>query len=340
MTNPATAAADDAWSSTAGEKELIGSTRAFARARRAETLWHIATTVVALVSAISVVALAPHWTYRLALSIAVGLLIVRGFVLYHDVLHGSLLRGSPFLRGAFYVYGVLVLTPPRVWRQTHNYHHAHTAQLVGSHVGSFATVNVSMWKKMTLRQRFRYLAVRHPATLLCAYFTVFLYGVCLSSFLRDPRKNWDSALALVVHFALSIAVFVFGGLTMYVFVMLVPFLVAHAVGAYLFYAQHNFPAIRIAPRENWSYARAALESSSYIPMGPVMAWFTANIGYHHVHHLNPSIPFYRLPEAMAAIPALQHPATTTLSLKDIWACMRLKVWDPDLGQMVGAPLSE
>jgi omega-6 fatty acid desaturase (delta-12 desaturase) len=339
MTNRSTAA-DAFWSSTQAEKDLIGSTRVFAIERRAETLWHVASTFAALVSAIVLAAFAPHWPFRLAGSILTGLLIVRGFVLYHDVLHGSLVRGAPILRGAFYAYGVLVLTPPRVWRQTHNYHHAHTAQLVGSHVGSFATVNLSMWKKMTARQRLRYLAVRHPLTLLCAYFTVFLYGVCLSSFLRDPKKNWDSGLALGVHVTLSATVLFFGGLEAYVFVLLVPFLVAHALGAYLFYAQHNFPAIRIAPRENWSYARAALESSSYIPMNPVMAWFTANIGYHHVHHLNPSIPFYRLPEAMAAIPALQNPTVTTLSWRDIWACMRLKVWDPEVERMVAPSLTD
>jgi omega-6 fatty acid desaturase (delta-12 desaturase) len=339
MTNRSPAA-DDAWSSTQAEKELIGSTRAFASERRSESLWYVASTFVALGSAIALAAAAPHWPLRLAGSILAGLVIVRGFVLYHDVLHGSLLRSAPFLRRIFYAYGVLVLTPPRVWRQTHNYHHAHTAQLVGSHVGSFATVNVSMWKKMSGRQRFRYLLARHPLTVLCAYFTVFLYGVCLSSFLRDPKKNWDSGLALGVHYALSAAVLFFGGLQTYVFVLLVPFLVAHALGAYLFYAQHNFPAIRIAPRESWSYARAALESSSYIPMSPVMAWFTANIGYHHVHHLNPSIPFYRLPEAMAAIPALQSPAITTLSWKGIWGCMRLKVWDPEAERMVAPPLSD
>jgi len=196
MTNRSPAA-DDAWSSTQAEKELIGSTRAFASERRPESLWYVASTCVALGSAIAVAAAAPHWPLRLAGSILAGLVIVRGFVLYHDVLHGSLLRSAPFLRRIFYAYGVLVLTPPRVWRQTHNYHHAHTAQLVGSHVGSFATVNVSMWKKMSGRQRFRYLLARHPLTVLCAYFTVFLYGVCLSSFLRDPKKNWDSGLALV-----------------------------------------------------------------------------------------------------------------------------------------------
>jgi omega-6 fatty acid desaturase (delta-12 desaturase) len=72
-------------------------------------------------------------------------------------------------------------------------------------------------------------------------------------------------------------------------------------------------------------------------MGPVMNWFTANIGFHHVHHLNAAIPFYRLPEAMKAIPELQHPGTTSLAPKDIAAALALKVWDPEQNKMVGYP---
>jgi acyl-lipid omega-6 desaturase (Delta-12 desaturase) len=63
-------------------------------------------------------------------------------------------------------------------------------------------------------------------------------------------------------------------------------------------------------------------------MGPIMNWFTGNIGYHHVHHLNAKIPFYRLPEAMAGIEELQSPTVTTLHPRDVLHCMRLKVWDP------------
>ena len=69
-------------------------------------------------------------------------------------------------------------------------------------------------------------------------------------------------------------------------------------------------------------------------MGRVMCWFTGNIGYHHVHHLNSKIPFYRLPEAMAAIADLQSPVTTSLHPRDVLACLRLKLWDPVTEQHV------
>ena len=79
------------------------------------------------------------------------------------------------------------------------------------------------------------------------------------------------------------------------------------------------------PTEEWTYVQGALESSSYMKLGPIMKWFTGSIGYHHVHHLNPHIPFYRLPEAMAAIPELQHPVVTSLRPRDILSCFRESV---------------
>ena len=72
-------------------------------------------------------------------------------------------------------------------------------------------------------------------------------------------------------------------------------------------------------------------------MGPILRYFTGNIGYHHVHHLNPQIPFYRLPEAMAAVEELQNPPKTSLKPSDVLACFRLKLWDPMSKKMVGYP---
>jgi omega-6 fatty acid desaturase (delta-12 desaturase) len=70
-------------------------------------------------------------------------------------------------------------------------------------------------------------------------------------------------------------------------------------------------------------------------MSPVMHWFTANIGYHHIHHLNARIPFYRLPEVLAAIPELQKPKLTSLLPWEVVRCLRLKVWDVEAQRMVG-----
>ncbi len=318
-------------------RELIAASKPFQPENRARSWFHFVETFAVTFALAAALALTPWWWLRLPLALLQGLVVVRIFILYHDFMHNSLLRGSKVAKWIMYVYGVLVLTPPKVWRQTHNYHHAHTAKIVGSHVGSYLMVTTAMWEKMSRRERFMYKLIRHPLTILFGYFTLFLYGMCISSFLRNPRKNWDSAVAVVVNLTFTAVLWYFFGFSFFFFVYFVPLFVATATGGYLFYAQHNFPEMYVQPRDKWEYTRAAVESSSYMEGGPIMRWLTGNIGFHHVHHLNPGIPFYRLPEAMAGIPELQHPHKTSLRPKDVVACFRQKLWDPERGEMVGYP---
>lgn len=318
-------------------RELILASKPFAEEDRRRTLFHVVTTFGALAVLIAGAVALPLWPLQALCSVVAGGVVVRGFILYHDFLHGAILRKSTLAKPFFTLWGLLLMTPRRVWKETHNYHHAHTAKLVGSHIGSYQMVSTLMWKRMTPAQKRLYKAMRHPFTILFGFFTIFMVGMCLASFKRAPRKNWDSLLAVVLHLALAATLWSLFGFEVYFFGLFLPLFVAMALGAYLFYAQHNYPEVDIRPRPEWSYTHAALESSSYMEMGPVMAWFCGNIGYHHVHHLNPQIPFYRLPEAMAAIPELQQPGTTSLRPRDIVTCFRLKLWDPRAGKMVGYP---
>lgn len=152
--------------------------------------------------------------------------------------------------------------------------------------------------------------------------------------MREPAKHWDSALSLHAHGGLIAVLWVFGGFDVAFFVVLLPMFIAAALGSHLFFAQHSFKRMIILSPEAWTFYRAALVSSSYMRLNRVMQWFTGNIGYHHIHHLNVRIPFYRLPEAMAAIPELQSPVTTSLAPREIVACFRSSLWDEDRRRMV------
>jgi omega-6 fatty acid desaturase (delta-12 desaturase) len=188
---------------------------------------------------------------------------------------------------------------------------------------------------MCAGERKMYLFIRHPLTILSGYFTMFIFGMCISSFISSPKKHYDSLIALVLHGLLIYFTVTIFGWQAWLLTIFIPMFIACAMGAYLFYAQHNFPATTFSCKEEWKYEMAALESSSYMVMSPFMNFMTGNIGYHHIHHLNSRIPFYRLPEAMAAIPQLQRARKTSLSIKEIMACLRLKVWDPETNKMIG-----
>ncbi|QSQ25929.1 fatty acid desaturase [Pyxidicoccus parkwayensis] len=319
------------------EKELLARTRPFATQDIARAGWNIAATYGALIVAVALAAAAPWWPLRVAGTFLEALVLVRAFILFHDFMHGALLPGSRVTRLLFHVQGLLTLTPARIWNDTHNHHHANTARIAASAAGTFTTWTTDTWKKASRWQRLAYVIERHPLTFVTGYVGAFLLGLCLVPFLKNPLRYASSGLAVLVHVALSVAVWRVFGPGVYLSAMLGPLVVAYALGVYLFYSQHNFPDVEIREDSRWTHAGAALEASSYLHCGPVLAWFTGNIGYHHVHHLNPRIPFYRLPEAMAAIPELQNPRVTTLRPGDMLACLRQNLWDPEQGRMVRYP---
>jgi omega-6 fatty acid desaturase (delta-12 desaturase) len=200
--------------------------------------------------------------------------------------------------------------------------------------GAFKMMTTDMWRNSSPFARLAYRVERHPLTILAGYFTVFFLSVTVLPFVRNPTRNWDSLLVLLGHVGLIAALWLVGGFGTAFLVILLPMTIASMIGSFLFFAQHSFENMRILQTEAWTSRRAALESSSYMKMNRVMRWFTGNIGYHHIHHLNVRIPFYRLPEAMDAIPELQSPVTISLSLKDITACFRCCLWDEALQRMV------
>jgi omega-6 fatty acid desaturase (delta-12 desaturase) len=279
------------------------------------------------------------WGFHLAgktvCSIVAGLLILRLFVIYHDQQHHAILPKSRLAEWMMRVYGILSLSPSSIWRSSHNYHHKHNSKLRSAHIGSFPVMTRAEYLKSSRATRFEYLFMRHPLTILFGYVFVFLWGMCVYPFINQPREHRDCLIAVVVHLGLGVALVYFAGWTALLLTLVLPHFIASAIGTYLFYAQHNFPTVSFYDRAGWAYEKAALESSSYMKTGAVMGWFTANIGYHHIHHLNARIPFYRLPEAFQSMPELKTPKITSLHIADIIRCLRLKVWDVEAQRMIG-----
>jgi omega-6 fatty acid desaturase (delta-12 desaturase) len=230
---------------------------------------------------------------------------------------------------------VLSLSPSSIWRASHNYHHKHNSKLRSAHIGSYPVMTRAEYLRSSKRTRFDYLFMRHPLTILFGYVFVFLYGMCIYPFFDKPREHYDCLIAVVVHLTLAVLLTWFFGWPALFLTLIIPHFIGSAIGSYLFYAQHNFPTVSFYDRAGWAYEKAALESSSFLKTGPIMAWFTANIGYHHIHHLNARVPFYRLPEVLKKVPELGKPKTTSLNPLEIIRCLRLKVWDVESQRMVG-----
>src|SRR5439155_6041643 len=128
-----------------------------------------------------------HPAIRAVSSVFAGLLILRFFVIYHDQQHHAILPKSRVAEVLMRGFGILALSPSSIWRSSHNYHHHHNSKLRGSHIGSFPVMTRAQYLKSSKGDRFRYLFMRHPLTILFGYVFVFLHGMCVYPFIQNPR---------------------------------------------------------------------------------------------------------------------------------------------------------
>ena len=315
-------------------KELILATREYARENRYKSWLYTLSTLLLLI----LLLVGSFWNVNIYMRLICSVMSVftfsRMFVIYHDYLHKAILDKSRLAKITFYLFGLFSLAPNSIWKRSHAYHHKHNSKLFSASIGSYPIITKNQYLKASKKDKFCYLAARHPVTIMFGYLTMFIYGMCIQSFVKSPGRHFDSFIALLLHFLFGCFLFWYGGITTLMLTLIIPFTLTFGFGAYLFYAQHNFPEVKFKKNIEWSYDHAALHSSSFMVMGNFMKWATANIGYHHIHHLNSCIPFYRLPEVMNRFPELQQVNTTSLHWKDIIACLRLKIWDPQQSKML------
>jgi len=111
------------------------------------------------------------------------------------------------------------------------------------------------------------------------------------------------------------------------------FMISGSVGIWLFYVQHTFEDSYFEENEEWEYVLAAVEGSSFYKLPKLMQFLTGNIGYHHVHHLSPRVPNYKLEMAHNNTQPLKNVPTITLATS--LRSLRFRLWDEKSKNFVG-----
>jgi omega-6 fatty acid desaturase (delta-12 desaturase) len=278
-----------------------------------------------------------YWL-SLALSVPTAGFLTRLFMIQHDCGHGAFFRRRATNDWVGRLIGVLTLTPYGFWRRTHAAHHATAGNLAERGMGDIDTLTVEEYAARPPRGRFAYRLYRHPIVLFVlgpAYLFVLRHRLPFG-LMRAGVKPWISAMGTNVAIA-AVAVL------MAWLVGIGPFLLIHgpvvllaaALGGWLFYVQHQFETTYWEQGRDWSFQDSALHGSSHYVLPGVLAWFTANIGVHHVHHLCSRIPFYRLPRVLRDHPELAGIGKITLTQSLRTASLAL--WDEKQRRLVPFP---
>jgi len=268
-----------------------------------------------------------------ALAILNAGFLVRVFIVFHDCAHGSLLasKRANHLLGAF--LGLFVLSPYVQWKHEHAVHHATAGDLDRRGVGDVPTLTVAEYEAKSAGGRLFYRLFRNPLVMFgIGPLFAMIIGPRISGLNGRPRMR-NSVLG--TNLALAVIVPVLGllmGWENFLIVWAPSAMLAGSAGIWLFYVQHQFEDVYWQRTEDWDYADAALQGSSYLKLPTMLRFFTGNIGLHHVHHLNARIPFYYLPQAHDSSPVFA--SVPELSIWDGMRCVRLKLWDEHAQRMV------
>ncbi len=327
---------------TTGEPPAM---RAILAAHQAPVLWRsivqVATTFLPFLAVVAAMYLLYHvsvWL-TLALSVPAAGFIVRIFIIQHDCGHGAFFRNRAANEWLGRVCGVFTMTPYANWRRHHAHHHANWNNLDRRDVGADIYSNcltVAEYAALSPARRWRYRAVRHPVIaqlLLPPVVFILLYRYPFDTPMAWQRE-WLSVLltdlALVGVFGALVLLLGVGPVLL---VQLPAMVLAAIIGAWIFSVQHRFEHAEWARQADWSVKGAALHGSSYLKLPRILNWFTSNIGFHHIHHLMPRVPNYRLESchrALAAIVTAAPPLTLGLAFRS----STYALWDEERGMMV------
>ena len=259
--------------------------------------------------------------------------LLRTYILFHDCTHGSFLPSKRANAWLGIVLGLIVYSPFHSWRHNHAVHHATSGDLDRRGVGDVPTLTVAEYNALPWHKRLGYRLFRNPLVMF-GFGPIWAMIVAPRFVPRGVRPRIRRSI-IATNVALTVIV---GGLCWvigwqaFLLVQLPTAWLAGSAGVFLFFVQHQFEDAYWESTEEWSYADAALQGSSYLKLPKVLQFFTGNIGVHHVHHLSARIPNYNLQRAHDANPIFHE--VPTLSLWDGIRTVRLKLWDEDRGRLV------
>ncbi len=280
------------------------------------------------------------WGYGVTLALAVlaAGFAVRIFIIQHDCGHGSFFRSDKANAITGFICGVITFTPFANWRRQHAGHHGNWNNLDRRASGAdiYSTcMTLGEYGAMTPSQQFRYRLVRHPVIYL--FLLPPLVFLVIYRFAFDTPKDWQrERLAVHANNAVLLALFVGLGLWLgfgTVLAVHIPIVVAMSIiGVFLFSVQHRFEETLWMRGDAWNAVDASLRGSSFLKLPRVLQWFTGNIGYHHIHHLNSRIPNYRLQACHDAVAELR--AVPVMTLSNAFANGANALWDETAGRMI------
>jgi omega-6 fatty acid desaturase (delta-12 desaturase) len=314
-------------------KELI---KIYSQPDWRRSVWQLVNSIVPYIILMVAMYYSLEISYWLTLTLAIPTagFLVRIFIIFHDCGHGSFFKSHKANTIVGYFTGIINYAPYHGWRYNHAQHHATCSDLDRRGIGDVWTLTKQEYLDLSAGSKLGYRLYRHPFVLfVLGPIWLFLINHRFSP--RDAKKRerrsvWLTNLGIIIMVA-TLSLFI--GIKAYLLIQLPVLLIGGMSGIWLFYVQHQYEDVYWNRHDAWDFQDAALEGSSFYKLPAILQWFTGNIGFHHVHHLNARIPNYNLQRCHEKIALFREvkPLRFFTSLKSL----RFRLYDEELGRMIG-----
>jgi acyl-lipid omega-6 desaturase (Delta-12 desaturase) len=273
-----------------------------------------------------------YWLTLLLIIPAAGFM-ARLFIIFHDCCHGSFFKSMKANDRLGLVLGVFVFTPFYEWKHSHAIHHATAGDLDRRGIGDVYTMTVEEYLAAPWHKKLGYRILRNPMFLFSV--SSFMVFVVFHRFWGPTAGKREKSSVIWTNIALAAVsgwIMLEIGWAAFLLIQVPLMLFVSSMGVWLFYVQHNFEPTYWERHADWEFFNAGMDGSSFYKLPKVLQWFTGNIGFHHIHHLSPKIPNYKLEECHNDNPAFQiEPLTFRQSLSS-WF---FRLWDEKEKMLVG-----
>ncbi|UCC52782.1 MAG: fatty acid desaturase [Anaerolineaceae bacterium] len=312
-----------------GKPDWVDLVKPYKQPDTKKSVWQLGNTVTLLVlswAAMYWSLAAGFWWVTLILAPITAGFCVRLFIIQHDCGHGSFFKSRKANDRLGTLTSIVTLTPYAHWRRRHAIHHANSGNSDESFIGDVPTLTVEEYLEKDIWGRLQYRLFRHPIILFIIvpfvlFFIVNRFPASTASKKERRGVYWTNAAIAVLW---TVLIVLFGWQAFLLVYLLVGWLAA-IFGMWLFFVQHQFEDTYWERQEDWDFTLAGMQGSSYYKLPRVLQWFTGNIGFHHIHHLSPRIPNYKLEKCHDENPIFQNvqPITLRASLHASF----LSLWD-------------
>ncbi len=315
-------------------KKLVAK---YHKSNKLKSSWQLTNSFVLFIAFWLLMYFSLEWNYlfTLLLSFPAAGFLSRIFIIQHDCGHGSFFNSKKVNDFWGMFCSIFTFTPYHHWRKSHAIHHASVGKLEHRGIGDVYTMTVKEYLSRTKWGRLKYRLYRNPLFLFVIIPTIlFLVVYRFPNFKqKEMRSVYASAYLTTIVIALLAGGMIWlVGLKAFLIIQLPITIITSTAGAWLFYIQHQFEDTYWENEKGWDYTTAALYGSSYYKLPKVLQWFSGNIGFHHIHHLSPRIPNYKLEKCHNENPALQ--TDSVLTLKKSFKSIFLSLWDEKKKKLV------